>query len=79
MTIELRNMLGVLIKTIVDKVPQTSGDYKLVQNVQDLPPGIFMATLKLTSVRSANDTYDQNGEKSLNHTWKRGGQPPRFF
>ena len=30
-------------------LPETAGDYKLVQNLQDLPPGVFMATLKLTS------------------------------
>jgi hypothetical protein len=49
-TIELRDMLGSLIKTIVNKVPQASGDYKLVQNLQDLSPGIYMVSLKLTSV-----------------------------
>jgi hypothetical protein len=48
-TIELRNMLGVLIRTIVDKAPQISGDHKLVMDGQELPEGVYIATLKLTS------------------------------
>jgi hypothetical protein len=48
-TIELRNMLGVLDKVIVNNVQQTSGDYKLILDGYDLPDGVYMATLKLIS------------------------------
>jgi hypothetical protein len=46
-TIELRNMLGVLDKVILDNVLQTSGDYKLLLNASDLSDGVYIATLKL--------------------------------
>jgi hypothetical protein len=48
-SIGLRDMLGVRIKVILDKVSQTSGDYKLVLDANDLPAGVFMATLKFIS------------------------------
>jgi hypothetical protein len=48
-TIELRNMLGIFDRVILDNVAQTSGDHKLVLDASDLPDGVYMATLKLTS------------------------------
>jgi hypothetical protein len=48
-TIELRNMLGSIVKIVVDKAQQTSGDHKLVMDAAVLPSGIYLATLKLTS------------------------------
>jgi hypothetical protein len=49
-TIELYDVQGVLVKTIADKLPQSSGDYKLVLNANELPNGVYIATLKLTTV-----------------------------
>jgi hypothetical protein len=48
-TLELRDMLGSLIKTMVVKEMQTSGDHRLAYNFQELPAGVYMVTLKLTS------------------------------
>jgi len=49
-TIELRNTLGVVDRVILNEVQQTSGDYKLVLDASTLPDGVYIATLKLTSV-----------------------------
>jgi hypothetical protein len=48
-TIELNSMLGVFDRVILNNMPQTSGDYKLVLDASDLPDGVYIATLKLTS------------------------------
>jgi hypothetical protein len=48
-TIELRNTLGVLDRVVMDNVPQTSGDYKLVLDASDLSNGVYIVTLKLIS------------------------------
>jgi hypothetical protein len=48
-TIELRDMLGVMVKVVADKLSQTSGDHKLIMDANDLPTGVFTATLKLSS------------------------------
>jgi hypothetical protein len=49
-TIELYDVQGVLVKTIADNLQQSSGDYKLVLNANELPNGVYIATLKLTTV-----------------------------
>jgi hypothetical protein len=46
-TIELRNIVGVIDRVIKDNEQQTSGDYKLLLNASDLSDGVYIATLKL--------------------------------
>jgi hypothetical protein len=48
-TIELLNMMGITDRVILNNVPQPSGDYKLVLNASDLPDGVYIATLKVSS------------------------------
>jgi hypothetical protein len=48
-TIELRNMFGVIERVVMNDVLQTSGDYKLVLNASDLSGGVYIATLTFVS------------------------------
>jgi hypothetical protein len=48
-TIEIHDMLGVTIKAVLDKVTQNAGDHKLVLDGNELPNGVYIATLKLTT------------------------------
>jgi hypothetical protein len=46
-TIELHNTIGVLERVVMDNIPQTAGDYKLVLDASNLSDGIYIANLKL--------------------------------
>jgi hypothetical protein len=48
-TLEIRNMLGTVVQTLVNNKVQAAGDYKLKLNSTLLESGMYMATLKLNS------------------------------
>lgn len=43
----IRDMLGTIVKVMVNKEEQKAGDYKLKLDANSLPQGVYMATLKL--------------------------------
>jgi hypothetical protein len=48
-TIEIRNMLGSVVKTLVNGEKQTAGDHKLKLDAISLENGMYTATLKLNT------------------------------
>jgi hypothetical protein len=48
-TLEIRNLLGTVIQTLVTNKLQAAGDYKLKLDNNLLESGMYMATLKLNS------------------------------
>ena len=48
-TLEIRDMMGTVVQTMVNNEVQAAGDYKLKLDNVSLPSGIYMATLKLNS------------------------------
>ena len=46
-TIEVRNMLGTLVKTVIAGEEQAAGDYRVSMDATSLAPGVYSATLRL--------------------------------
>jgi len=46
-TLEVRNMLGSVVQTLVSGEEQHAGDHKFVMDATTLAPGVYMATLKV--------------------------------